>query len=132
MSSTELLPLLRELLSRNPEYRYHQAWELQWLLYSLNYTDDLAPEEEIAAALEVALEDFSEAEAEKKKAEKEPATLEEINRALRVVDIAQQGVALAFGCVKQAELVLLLLGDTVPLDAKLALVSFGDDLGELL
>jgi hypothetical protein len=54
----DLLAAVRELYSRRPETRYLQAWELQTLLWSLNYTDDLAPEAEIAAAVEVARIDF--------------------------------------------------------------------------
>lgn len=57
MSASELLPLLRELYSRNPEYRDHQAWELQPLLWSLGYTDELADEHAIEAARAVALTD---------------------------------------------------------------------------
>jgi hypothetical protein len=54
----ELLPLLRELFSRNPEYRYLLAWELQQLLWSLGYTDELADEHAIEAARAVALTDL--------------------------------------------------------------------------
>jgi hypothetical protein len=46
VSSAELLPLIRELFSRSPEYRYLEAWELQTLLWSLGYTDEL--EDEVA------------------------------------------------------------------------------------
>ena len=53
VNAWELLPLIRELFSRHPEYRYHAAWELQWLLYALNYTDELEDEAEIAAAVDV-------------------------------------------------------------------------------
>ena len=55
VNAWELLPLIRELFSRHPEYRYHAAWELQWLLYALGYTNELEDEAEIAAAVEVAL-----------------------------------------------------------------------------
>ncbi len=58
MSAAQLLPLLRELFSRNPEYRAREPWELQWLLFSLRYTEDLEPEAEIAAAAEVARGDY--------------------------------------------------------------------------
>jgi hypothetical protein len=54
-----LLPLLRELFSRNPEYRYREAWELQWLLFSLSYTERLEDETEIEAARDVALMDMN-------------------------------------------------------------------------
>jgi hypothetical protein len=57
VNAVELLPLLRELFSRNPEYGHHQPWELQWLLFSLNYTNRLEDENEIAAARDVALAD---------------------------------------------------------------------------
>ena len=54
MNSAQLLPAIRELCSRRPEYFHHKPWELVHVLYSLNYTDDLADEAEIAAAVEVA------------------------------------------------------------------------------
>jgi hypothetical protein len=38
---------------------YHlEPWELQHVLFSLGYTDDLADEAEIAAAIEVARQDW--------------------------------------------------------------------------
>ena len=58
MSSTHLLPAIRALYSRRPEYFHHEPWELVHVLYSLNYTDDLAGEAEIAAAVEVARGDY--------------------------------------------------------------------------
>jgi len=58
VNSAELLPLIRALFSRQPEYRHHAAWELQHILFSLGYTDDLADEAEIAAAAEVARSDW--------------------------------------------------------------------------
>jgi hypothetical protein len=58
MTSAELLPLLRDLLSRNPEYLDREPYELQSLLWSLGYTDNLEDEGEIAAAIEVARTDF--------------------------------------------------------------------------
>ena len=54
VSSAQLLPAIRELYSRRPEYFHHEPWELVHVLYSLNYTDDLADEAEISAAVEVA------------------------------------------------------------------------------
>jgi hypothetical protein len=48
-----LLPAIRELYSRHPEYFHHEPRELQWLLYALNCTDDLEDEGEIAAVAEV-------------------------------------------------------------------------------
>jgi hypothetical protein len=58
VNSTHLLPAIRELHSRRPEHFDHDAWELVQVLYSLNYTDDLAGEAEIAAAVEVAGGDY--------------------------------------------------------------------------
>jgi hypothetical protein len=49
-----LLPMARDLYSRQPETQDLKPWELQTLLWSLNYTDELLPEDEIAAAVEVA------------------------------------------------------------------------------
>ena len=57
MNSAQLLPAVRELDSRRPEYLYHEPWELQWMLYAVNYTDELEDEEEIAAAEELDLDD---------------------------------------------------------------------------
>jgi hypothetical protein len=54
MTSAQLVPLLRDLYSRFPEHRYREAYELQSLLWSLGYTEDLEDEDEIAAAAEVA------------------------------------------------------------------------------
>jgi hypothetical protein len=48
MTSAELLPLIGELYSRNPEYRHLAAWELQSLLWSLGCADELEDEGEIA------------------------------------------------------------------------------------
>jgi hypothetical protein len=42
---------------------YRQPWELQHALFSLGYTDDLADEAEIAAAVEVARADWPQREA---------------------------------------------------------------------
>ena len=53
MSAAQLLPALRDLYSRLPEMYYRQPWELQHVLFSLGYTDDLAAEAEIATAVEV-------------------------------------------------------------------------------
>jgi len=58
VNATQLLPAVRELYSRLPEMYYRQAWELQHVLFSLGYTDDLADEAEIAAAVEVARADW--------------------------------------------------------------------------
>jgi hypothetical protein len=61
MTAWELLPLLRDLFSRSPQYRYLEAWELQHVLWSLGYVEDLADEGEIEAARVVALLDRGEA-----------------------------------------------------------------------
>ena len=53
-----LLAMVRELYSRRPESRFLETWELQRLLFLLSYTDGLAPEAEIAAAMEVARGDY--------------------------------------------------------------------------
>ncbi len=63
MNSAQLLPAIRDLYSRLPEYWHHQPWELQWVLYALNYTDELENEAEIAAAVEVARSDWPQWEA---------------------------------------------------------------------
>jgi len=54
VNSWQLLPAICDLYSRQPEYRHLQPWELQWVLYALNYTDELEDEGEIAAGVEVA------------------------------------------------------------------------------
>jgi hypothetical protein len=53
-----LLASVRNLYSRRPEAFYLEPWELQSLLWSLGYTNDLADEAEIAAAVEVARGDW--------------------------------------------------------------------------
>jgi hypothetical protein len=53
-----LLGAIRELYSRLPETYYRELWELQWLLYALNYTDKLEEESPIAAAVKVARADY--------------------------------------------------------------------------
>ena len=58
MNAAQLLPALRDLYSRLPEMYFRQAWELQHVLFSLGYTDDLAEEAQIAAAVEVARTDW--------------------------------------------------------------------------
>jgi len=54
-----LLASVRELYSRRPEALFLEAWELQHLLFSLGYTDDLADEAEIDAAIKVARTDWT-------------------------------------------------------------------------
>ena len=58
MNSAQLIPAIRDLYSRLPEYWHLQPWELQWVLYALGYTDELEDEGEIAAAVEVARGDY--------------------------------------------------------------------------
>jgi len=58
VNSAQLLPALRDLYSRRPETYRLQPWELQWMLYALNYTDELEDEAQIAAAVEVARTDW--------------------------------------------------------------------------
>jgi hypothetical protein len=57
VNATELLPLVRDLLSRHPEMIGLEEWHLQWTLYALNYSDELEDEGEIAAAAAVARTD---------------------------------------------------------------------------
>jgi len=54
MRSAELVPHVRDLFSMCPEYFWHEPWELQDVLFSLGYTDDLVDEGEIGAAVEIA------------------------------------------------------------------------------
>jgi hypothetical protein len=58
VNAAQILPSLRDLYSRLPETYHLQPWELQHVLFSLGYTDDLADEAEIAAAVEVARTDW--------------------------------------------------------------------------
>jgi len=58
MNSAQLLPSLRDLYSRLPEMYDLEPWELQSALFVLGYTEDLASEAEIAAAVEVARTDW--------------------------------------------------------------------------
>jgi len=50
--------MLRDLYPKHPEARYREPYELQSLLWSLGYTDELLGEAEIAAAIEVARTDY--------------------------------------------------------------------------
>jgi hypothetical protein len=54
-----LLAVIREVYSRLPETYYLQPWELQHILFSLGYTDDLADEAEIVAAINIARTDWT-------------------------------------------------------------------------
>jgi hypothetical protein len=58
MSAWQLLPAIRGLYSRPPEYVHHEPWELQHVLFSLGYVEDLADETKIAAAVEEARGDY--------------------------------------------------------------------------
>jgi hypothetical protein len=58
VNSTHLLPAIRDLYSRRPEFFHHEPWELQHVLFSLGYVDDLVDEAEIAAAVETARGDY--------------------------------------------------------------------------
>jgi len=59
MSAWQLLPAIRGLYRRLPETYHVQPWELQQVLYSLGYSDDLADEAEIAAGVEEARQDWT-------------------------------------------------------------------------
>jgi hypothetical protein len=44
VNSAQLLPAIRDLYSRQPEYFHHEPWELAHVLFSLGYVEDLAEE----------------------------------------------------------------------------------------
>jgi len=50
--------LVREIYSSSPDIRYREPYALRCLLWCLGYSEDLIPESEIAAAMEVARGDF--------------------------------------------------------------------------
>jgi hypothetical protein len=54
-----LLAAIREVYSRLPETYYRESWELQHLFFSLGYTDDLADEGKIDAAIKIARTDWN-------------------------------------------------------------------------
>jgi hypothetical protein len=58
VNAAQLLPADRDLYSRLPETYHLEPWELQHVLFSLGYTNDLAEEAQIAAAVEVARMDW--------------------------------------------------------------------------
>ena len=60
MNAIQLLPLFRDLYSKHPEMRTLEPWELQHVLWTLSYTEDLEDEGEIAAAADVARTDWPE------------------------------------------------------------------------
>jgi hypothetical protein len=53
----DLLASIREVYRRLPETWNLEAWEQQQVLWSLGYTDGLAPQADIATAIEVARAD---------------------------------------------------------------------------
>ncbi len=55
---TALLAAVRDLYSKHPEMYTLEPWELQSALFVLGYTDELADEAQIAAAVEVARQDW--------------------------------------------------------------------------
>jgi hypothetical protein len=55
--SARLLPAVRDLYGCHPGGYYLEPWELQHVPFPLGYTDDLADEAEIAAAVEMARTD---------------------------------------------------------------------------
>jgi hypothetical protein len=59
VNAQELLPSVRDIYSRYPEFRYLAPWEMQHLLWSLHYTDELEDEAVIAAAMDVARTDMT-------------------------------------------------------------------------
>jgi hypothetical protein len=58
VTAAQIIPALRDLYSRLPETYHLQPWELQHILFSLGYVDDLVDEAEIATAVEVARPDW--------------------------------------------------------------------------
>ena len=58
VSAWQLLPAIRDLYSKHPEYHHHEVWELQHVLFSLGYVEDLEDEAGICAAVEVARTDY--------------------------------------------------------------------------
>ena len=58
MNATQLLPAIRDLCPRLPEYFHHEPWELAHVLFSLGFMEALAGEPEIDAAVEVARQDW--------------------------------------------------------------------------
>jgi hypothetical protein len=54
-----MLAVVREVYSRCPETRSLEPWEMQHVLFSLGYTNDLADEAEIDAAIKVARTDWT-------------------------------------------------------------------------
>jgi len=59
VNASQLLPAVRDIYSRHPEFRDLEPWELQHVIWSLGYSDGLEDEATIAAAMQVARADFS-------------------------------------------------------------------------
>jgi hypothetical protein len=59
VNASQLLPAVRDIYSRHPEFRDLEPWELQHVIWSVHYSDDLEDEATIAAAMEVARMDFT-------------------------------------------------------------------------
>jgi hypothetical protein len=51
-TSRQLLPEVGDIYSRYPEFRDLEAWELQHVIFSLGYFDELEDEGEISAAID--------------------------------------------------------------------------------
>jgi hypothetical protein len=58
MNAVELVAALRDIYRRRPETRHLLAWELTWMLYALNCSDELEDEDAIADAVAVAWPQF--------------------------------------------------------------------------
>jgi hypothetical protein len=59
VNAQQLLPAIRDVYSRHPEFHYLLEWEMQTVLWSLHYTDELEDEAVIAAAMDVARTDLT-------------------------------------------------------------------------
>jgi hypothetical protein len=59
VTAQQLLPAVRDVYSRYPEFRCLMAWEMQTVLWSLGYSDELEDEGAIAAAMDVARTDLT-------------------------------------------------------------------------
>ena len=55
----DLLASTREVCSYLPETRYLKPWELQHVLFSLGYTEDLGDEAKIDAGIKIARTDWT-------------------------------------------------------------------------
>ncbi len=60
MPAEAIAPMLRDLYRRLPLARHLQAWELQSLLWTLGYADELLDEGEIAKAVAMVWPEFFE------------------------------------------------------------------------